>query len=62
MTKYERPRLIDLSDAETGYGICETGDSATPDDLSICIFGIRVRPDCRSGHLVVTGCIPGGLI
>lgn len=62
MTKYERPRLIDLSDAETGYGVCEEGNAASPDNLKVCFFGIRVRPDCPSGHMVVTVCAPGGWV
>ncbi len=59
MTKYERPRLIDLSDVEMGHGTCSDGADTSVDEVAVCVFGSRVYPDCRSGHFVITVCLVG---
>ena len=65
--KYEPPRAVRLSDAETGVGsVCKNGGTPGAHCEQVgsyaqgsCQDGVWASPSCKVGNTAVPTCIPG---
>ena len=54
--KYEKPKLIEVSEVADTYGDCMDGSAVT----DICSTGSVVKPGCVQGGLPTVSCASGG--